>query len=34
MQETPCIPIVSSIVDFFILLCMNEAFFHGKYDSK
>lgn len=29
-----CIPSLIAIVDFIILLCMNEAYFHGKYDTK
>lgn len=29
-----CIPELISIIDFFVLLCMNEAYFHGKYDPK
>ena len=27
-----CIPALISIVDFFILLCMSESYFHQKYD--
>ncbi len=27
-----CIPALISIIDFIILLCMSEAYFHQKYD--
>ncbi|MBO7139890.1 MAG: TM2 domain-containing protein [Prevotella sp.] len=27
-----CIPALISIIDFFILLCMSESYFHQKYD--
>lgn len=27
-----CIPALISIIDFIILLCMNENYFHQKYD--
>jgi len=29
-----CIPALISIVDFIILLCMSEAYFHQKYDRE
>lgn len=29
-----CIPALISIVDFIILLCMSEAYFHQKYDRN
>ena len=27
-----CIPAIISIIDFIILLCMSESYFHQKYD--
>lgn len=27
-----CIPVIISIIDFIILLCMSESYFHQKYD--
>lgn len=29
-----CFPALISIIDFFILLCMNENYFHQKYDRN
>ncbi len=29
-----CIPAIISIIDFFILLCMSESYFHNKYDRN
>ena len=29
-----CIPELIALVDFFILLCMNESYFHQKYDRN
>ncbi len=29
-----CIPVFLSIIDFIIILCMNESYFHQKYDRE
>lgn len=29
-----CVPALISIIDFIILLCMNENYFHKKYDRE
>ena len=29
-----CIPGIIAIFDFFLLICMSEAYFHAKYDKR